>query len=722
MKSSARSTILAAVVLAGGALFPGVTLAQSADDPATLLEEFIHYTRVAKPDLAASYGQKLLDAGYEDERLAEVVDDAGFDRDRLDKALQRALRVAELESVAGEIVVRIENGRLSLAREASRIEQAIAMLGGTQRQKILGEQRLEAAGEYAVPALLKELTEGRDEKIKIACVRLLESRAIGRMATAPLATALPYLDPETRITVCRILGNNGYSHAGPALRALALDDAASSPEREAAQRAFDQVLGGDDTLTALWTNLGEAYFVDLGSLVAYPFEDANNVWHYDSFVGLVPTAVPTAIFNEIMAMRCGESALAIEGGNRDALALYVASNLKRENELPDGEADPIYGDRERTPAFYATVFGTGVCQEVLGLAIDATDTPLVRDAIAALSQTTGGANLFSAGDGRRPLLEALTYPDRRVQYEAALTLGAALPQSGFPGDHRVVPLLSSAVRTGDDAFALIVADDGENLKVEADRLERLGYTIIGADASVDLVRQAIDEAVGVDVIVLRMNGADAATQAVSDLRRIGKTLASPIMVIAPGVDVPRLRQEYRANPRTRVTRAVSDDAYVLVLEELLERAAGGKLTEAEAEEYAIRALSVLRDVAISRSPAYDLADAETALLDALDVRTGGVRLLVAEILALLDSETAQMAIFDAALDASDAEQIALLDAATDSVRRYGDRAERRHLVSLLDLVAHSTGDLAEAAARLHGALNLRESDAVGLILGDGMEG
>ena len=58
---------------------------------------------------------------------------------------------------------------------------------------------------------------------------------------------------------------------------------------------------------------------------------------------------------------------------------------------------------------------------------------------------------------RQPLLEALAYPDRRVQYEASLTLARALPPTAFNGDYRVVPLLASAVRTGAAAFVVVAS-------------------------------------------------------------------------------------------------------------------------------------------------------------------------------------------------------------------------------------------------------------------------
>jgi hypothetical protein len=52
---------------------------------------------------------------------------------------------------------------------------------------------------------------------------------------------------------------------------------------------------------------------------------------------------------------------------------------------------------------------------------------------------------------------------------------------------------------------------------------------------------------------------------------------------------------------------------------------------------------------------------------------------------------------------------------TASARRFGSKAEQRHVDGLLQLVMNSTGDSADAAARLHGALNLPSANAVKLI-------
>jgi hypothetical protein len=714
VKTRARRAMMAAAFIL--ALIVAVPAgAQQGESPEQLLEDFVHYGRIAKPDLAAAYGQALLEAGLSNAELATLVDEGQMDVERFEAAILRMMLVDQLEDIAAEISHRVELGRLDLARDAKRIEEAVQMLTGTLRQRMLAEERLEAAGEYAVPVLLRVITDGRDEALQARCEEML--RRIGRQAVTPLGEALPYLDPDAQRTICEILGDSQYPHAAPYLKELAIDPSTAGPVREAAQRALRTLNLEGVTIADLFTTVAANYFDQQISLIAYPFEETNNVWSYDPLVGwLTLTRVPTEIFSDIMAMRMAARALGHDRDDRTALSYFVAANLRRENDLPAGETDPIYGEAQYSPDFYATVFGTGVCRDVLALAIDATNTPLVRDAIGALSETTGGANLFSPDAGRQPLLESLSYPDRRVQYEAALVLGAALPSQSFGGDNRVVPILASAVRTGNQQFAIVIADDEENRQQATISAEGQGFTIVGAEGSVQALQGAIADAVGIDLVVIWMSEADAAEDAVQQLSQGARTAASPMLVIAPGVDVPGLRRGFRDNPRVMVTRpGIDETTFGGVVDALLQRAVGGRMTETESEVYAIESLSRLQDIAISGNQVYSLSDAESALLDALDQRSGGVRLLVADILALIDSSRAQRALFDAALAASGGEQIDLLDRVAESVKRHGNYAEPRHIAALVDLIENSSGSTAEGAARVHGALNLPSTDAIELI-------
>lgn len=685
-----------------------------AQDNRSHLNDFVHYVMIAKPDLAKAHIQSLFDSGITDAELASLVDDA-MDTSRFEGALRRGRSVLELEGIVAQLESRVESGRLDLARDSERIKQAIQMLGGTQRQRMLAERRLLEAGEYAVPELLRVVLTDENVNLRIPAREMIVD--IGRQAVSPLNAALSKVDDQSQVIVAEMLGRIGWGHAGPYLLQLAQDGSTPEPVREAAMRAYNQIGGGTGNVSNDFANLSRRYFDNEVSLIAFPTEETNNVWSYDAFVGLVPTPVVTDVYNEVMAMQAAEAALRADASNSRALSLFIASNLKRENELPDGSSDPIYGEGEYSPAFYALAAGPAIIQDVLAIGLNTLDTALIRDAIAALSRTAGGANLWTGSGDRRPLLEALQYPDRRVRYEAALALGKALPTQSFSGDFQVVPLLASAVRAGARTFAVVIADADEDQTTYTAKLEQLGYEVIAFAPSVAAASLQIAQAPGVDVVVVRQSRNNA-IQTVEALQLGAKTAVAPVLVLADATDVFDMRQTLSENNRVLVNRVVmADEAFAASLEGVIATASGGRIDESEAQIYAIEALSTLRDIAVNGTTVYEIGDAESALIGALTAGDSSTpTLLVGDVLARIASRDSQQALLDAAFTAEAGQQVALLERVADSAKRFGNLAESRHVDRLMQII-RAGGTSAEAAAQVHGSYNLPPSNVVDLIIG-----
>ena len=324
-------------------------VAQSTGQPpktreASLLEDFVHYVLVARPELAYSAAQALVESEISDADLYMLVDESGIGK-RLDDALVRAARIAELESVAGSLQVRLNKGRIDLARDPDEIARHIQNLIGTPRGRLMAEEALRAAGEYAVPQLLDILTGANSAELNARCTQVLLN--IGRQAVAPLSVALPRVDAVTQERLCDILGQINYIHAVPALGTLMADAKTTPTVRTAARRAADRLGAVIDTPPAeMWNALAELYWGESESLIAWPTEVSNNIWFYKPGSGLYAVPVPTGIFSEVMAMQCSENALRLSSDSLDALSMWIAANFRRSDELGDG-VDPTYGpDRQ----------------------------------------------------------------------------------------------------------------------------------------------------------------------------------------------------------------------------------------------------------------------------------------------------------------------------------------------------------------------------------------
>ena len=160
----------------------------------------------------------------------------------------------------------------------------------------------------------------------------------------------------------------------------------------------------------------------------------------------------------------------------------------------------------------------------------------------------------------------------------------------------------------------------------------------------------------------------------------------------------------------------SNDTFRATVTGAISALSGSAMDEAESLEYAAAAAMALRSVATSGSRVLSIADAEPALLRALSVKQGGLRLMVADVLSLTGSAAAQRALIDAALGATGEEQVALCDFAAQAVRMSGSKADERQVGALRELIGSSEGATADAAARLYGALDAGTAEAVKLIV------
>ena len=690
------------------------------------VKQKLHLINVAKPDVAAAQAQALLDGGLTSSELATLVDDNDLGA-RFDEVITRGRGMIGVDELAQRFEQMLREGRLELARQPARIDDAVAKLSGTLREQMFAKERIIAAGEYAVPKLLQVVTSGKDPSLEIAATQLLVS--MKHYSVTPLCAALIKLDPINQRKVCEMLGDIGYPAAMPFLLEVADDAKSTGDVKSAAMRAFQRVGGTSTNTSAQFAELARRYFVGDEAIVSYPSEPVNNVWNYDPFGGLIPTPVPTSIYREVMAMLMARKALMFDESNRGALALYIASDLRRENRLPADVTDPVFGSAPYSPTFFAMAAGPSIDQAVIGLAIDRRDTALVRDSIAALAQT-GGARSGSGdgssgwqssgglvgGAGRQSLLECLRYPEKRVQYEAALAIGNALPDHTFPGDFSIVPILASAVRNAGTVSAAVIAASEEDRRQLSGRLSAFGFTTLTGASDFSSFEPELASSGGLDLLIV--SGSLESTKTAVDAARIGGlTIASPIVVVVAETELARATRQFETDVGVVVWPANgSEETFKGAIDVSFAHQSGGRVTDDEALDYTVRSLDALKKIAISNSPVFSIRDAEKPLLDAMDQRQGGVRLLVADVVSLVPGPAPQRKLIDAAMTAADeGEKIDLLARAAASARRFGNQADARQIDALRDLVANSSGALAEAAGRLYGALDLSVSETIKLI-------
>lgn len=681
-----------------------------------LLRDFIHFVKIARFDVAADLGNQLLDAGMDPEAFVDLVEQSR-EQQRFEEAVAAGLRVPVLEPIAAKLDSAFRDGKLARARNPKEVARNIAFLTQGLRARALARERLIVAGEYAMPQLLDAYLQKKDLALKAQVQRLLVD--MGRHAIIPLTTAMPGLDPTHQEAIADVLGLIPYRTSLPALIDL-YQSTNNDSVRQACGRAISRLGGNPGSNVAdMYALLADSYYTEPAELTSFAGEDYQLVWNFNAGLGLVMVPIQTPVFHEAMTMRMAERALSLDAANRETLALWISSNYSREFDTPAGYENPAYSSARRSAEYFGIAVGPDIDQLVLRRGLDTRDTPLVRHAIDALAQTAGSRSLWGQPtDGRYPLLESLTYQNRRVQFEAAIALGNAQPAESFSGAERVIPLLASAVKDASSLHAVILTGhDRESYDQYRSSLEQLGFTVLPpAENGLSDIGAAIAETPTIDLIVTSMNYDDSLLS-IELARADNKLAVTPVLALMGPDDVIPMTRQYNRDQTVSVRRgAISNSAFDESVTTLLEVASGGPISEDEAEDYAFRSIDVLRNLAISNNQVLNVSDAASILIDVLDQVDGLTLLDIAEIISYMPQEKAQRAVMNKALESSADIQMELLTIVADSGKRFGNQLDNRQIRRLIELAQDSDDELATVAVATMGALEVANTTLVPLIL------
>jgi hypothetical protein len=691
--------------------------AQNAPSNAQLLDDFNFFVNTANIELAMANARALLDRGLTPEEFLGVVEDSAQLESRFEAAYLRALRFQELEGLAADLYNLYEEGRRARSRDLDEIDRNIGLLTGNARARQLARGRLMEAGEYAVPSLLAPLMQDGDRLLQSEAQRLLID--MGRDAVKPLVAALPDVTPDVQEKICLILGSIGYEMSVPYLADLSSSTGVEAV-RNASDRAIRRIMGANANIppvSTLYRELAADFLTESPSLTSFPGERHQLLWTFSPAIGLQPTAIYSEVYHEAMAMRLTERALTLNENDNESIALWIEANFGRELDQPEGYDNPAYGANRRDAQYYAVAAGSTPVQIGLGKALEGRDTVMARLMIGALSESTGGATLWRGLGSSRPLVDALTYPDRRVRYDAAMTIASADPRTSFGGAELIVPTLASVVSDAGTQYALVIARDVERQQQFDTVLADLGFIVLPPVTSLDEASQFVAEVPGIDIIISDVDD-EPGIELIESVRRTARLAATPVIALMPFENVNRYGPRYESDDLTRISRdGLGASELAAAVTAVVTRASGAPMTEDEAAAYSELALELLERLAVGRNPVLNVNDAASSLIGALPVTFDQTQLDVASVLSYVNERRAQVAIVDAALSAMDAQQIALIRIASDSAKRHGNMLEDRQIQRVIQLADSPDSELATAAAAFLGSLNLGGNRIVPLILG-----
>jgi hypothetical protein len=699
----------------------------------TLAENGWHFAAIGRFKIADSSFKALVDSNPDPVALLEL---ARLNANR-QAILTQLLSNNEVAPSARRFLELLDRGEQELQKDSNEIAANVSKLAGQDRMAYNAAERLKASGEHAIPQLLQTLRRSEQKQLQPPIIQVLPQ--IGRPGLNPLCAALAMDDDVTKQAVIGALAQMKYPQALPYLAKLAADKKASPQVVAAAREAMTAIGQAAGDAAALFVQLADNYYNNHDSLKADPRNENANVWLFREGK-LVYIPVPTAAFNDIMAMRCCEEALAADPNNAQAIALWLAADFRREARLgmnvesdqPDALAAKDATRPEDFPRaiYFARAAGPKYNHMVLARAVKDRDAGVALGAISALRSTAGAPSLLGAEDLKQPLVEALSFPNRQIRIKAALALGAALPQKDFAGSANVISVLADEGISGAGRqTALIIDPDVDTANKFKAILGAAGYDC-AAGTDLNNGREAGKKAnmAAFDVVFLATNIAQPDLAAsVADLRKQFATSATPIVVVVKSGErdkVSALRSVVGlADVPVEIMEGGDPAAIQDQLTTRINRASqtlGMASIEKEVSmDLSLQAADVLRGIGESNLKVFDFSKAVPALINGLSSKSETLRVKCAAVLALAAGGDAQTAIAGAALDAAHgpAERMAAFASLAESARRNGNQLGAGDVVQQLIEFTMSEKDLVmrAAASKALGALDLPGNKASEII-------
>jgi len=404
--------------------------------------DFLHYTKIGRLDLAAGYAQAVLASEPDPVKLLALSEANPQGYAILLRVVETAPE-AELTELSGKILDIIEQGRFVRRTDPKVIVEEIRRLSGTSRGQLTAVKRLRDAGEYAIPYMLSAMAdESRRDEFSSIVWALPQ---IGRDSIRPLAAGLQTNDITIRAEIIKALGKIGYPQSLAYLKYIIEKDS-SAELRGLAEQSISRIDPAALQVSAaeLFYQLAEKYYYHAPSLA--PAEDADfaNVWFWDAESRqLVREEVDRGYLNELMAMRSCEWALKADAGFGQAIGLWTAGYFKAESAGVDMPA--YFGAGHADAIVYATTAGAEYLHQALARSVEDKNAYVALGVVEALAASAGERSLLYRLGAEQPLVRALSFDDRAVRYSAAIAIAAAGPTEYFAESRLVAEILSEAL-------------------------------------------------------------------------------------------------------------------------------------------------------------------------------------------------------------------------------------------------------------------------------------
>lgn len=551
--------------------------------------------RLGEPKVAGPLVAKLAALNPTDEDLAAAVAALGSDT---------FFRLRQLEGTPPALA-QIANRALQLTSKASR---------DPEKLKAAVEKLIKAETNADQAAALVPLLSAGEDGVAWAIHGLLTPnlplsgrsrleyiiREANIAAIDPLISAVANERGEAAYPLQALLAELGGQTAGVWLLAPAFAEPQNKPLQELVASLYRQFPSRELAAQTL-RSLAKSY-LDGDRRFLKTADDRVKVWQWDA-AGKLPVAQLVSL-QQAQARRAALLAGQLLNIDPDAPAsreLWLQAQLRLRAWESGLAQDAIWSDAELTKL---RGWGSGIVEQVLVTSLAEHDAASATAALQLLRQLGPGASL--TGPKPSPIVEALRYPNRRVQFAAAQTLFAWNPRAPFNGAGHFTETLRHLAGSQGLRQAIVGFPNREIATRLAGYFSSVGMEGLAAWTGQTTVRLA-QQSPDAEVILLssRINF-EPLSLTIQELRRDPRTSHLPIVILTEdAAEEPRLGAQFERDPLITVfTRPFEPSSIKFLLEQAV-RGANSKgagssfLTAAERRQqglFAITALTKLMDL------------------------------------------------------------------------------------------------------------------------------
>lgn len=677
--------------------------------------------QLSRPNLSTKYLTILLKKNPDDATLLKLHDRFGSakflqlarvpnDRDKIIGGIGAtpAVGLDIFKNPGKELLRRVNVAVRKRATDPKYVDSLINGLAGDSEERAAAIVMLRNVGPTALPRMFERISSAPAAQASSFQTALV---AYGQSAVPVLVAALNSSNTKLQTVAASSLGQIRNPMVVPYLWYFKSYKQTPEGLKTASREALARILKTD--ATEIDKVAPESVAGELKKLAVQHFRGEHQwkvgadkqveFWYWDSASKKIASKkTTTRIASLYTGTRFSRMALNLSSENEDAQALFVAMSLSAaadptwQKPLPTGRGTAYFG---------ALNAGRKTVLDALKLSMQHGDAAATIGCLLVMKQLGKKSDL----QGRNsPIVQAMSFPDSRVQFAAAATILTIDPDERFRGSTRVVAILSRALNDSGSPTGLVIHSNLQKGSSIAGLLTQMGYDPQVAATGRDGFKVAVSQG-DVALILLPANTIRwPLTQTVANLRADSRTKSIPIAVFGPASLQDKVKRKLRYyNRTTYVTESITSRHLRMQLDPFLASIKSAPLSPTQRTARKAAAASWLAFVASGkRSAIYDLRSAESALV--ASVTDEQLTADVVRTLGAIPTKRSQAAIHSVVVNANAnagnrtvaARQLA------SHIRQYGLLLSDSQVAALKNLPTDlkDNGRFATAAAAIQGLL------------------